>query len=157
MEPTDPIAAEARALRGALGRFQRSQRAGRPADAPSGEQLTLLATLHRHGPLSAGELAEHERLRPQSLTRMLARLVDRGLISRRTDPQDQRRTLVAITLLGQQSVAAEAVRRDARLAAALAHALSPSERDVLRIACDLFDRLARYEQETPARKPETAE
>jgi|SRR5580658_204258 DNA-binding MarR family transcriptional regulator len=145
MEPNQETAAEARALRTAVARFQRSLRAERSPEGPSLEQLSLLGTLHRGGPMTAGELADRERLRPQSMTRMLARLEERGLITRTPDPADQRRRVIAITLLGRQSLAAEMLRRDARLAGALAHALTPAERDVLRIARDLFERLARHE------------
>jgi DNA-binding MarR family transcriptional regulator len=87
------------------------------------------------------------------MTRMLARLEQRGLITRTPDPQDQRRRLIAITLLGRQSLAAEMLRRDARLARALTDALTAAERDVLRIARDLFERLARHEPSPDERRP----
>jgi DNA-binding MarR family transcriptional regulator len=156
MDPTPEILAEARALRSAVARFQRSQRADRSPDEPSSEQMSLLGTLQREGPLTAGELGERERLLPQSLTRMLASLEERGLITRTRDPHDQRRQRIAVTLLGTQSLATEILRREAKLADALAHALSPAERDVLRIARDLFERLARYAPEgNPDRRAES--
>ncbi|HTW82941.1 MAG TPA: MarR family transcriptional regulator [Candidatus Sulfotelmatobacter sp.] len=149
MERSPEILAEARALRATVALFQRSLRAGRGFDEPSPEQMSVLGVLQREGPLTAGELGERERLLPQSLTRMLARLEDRGLITRRRDDEDRRRRLIAITLLGRQHLVAEALRREARLAGAMAHALSPAERDVLRIARDLLERLARYEGGNP--------
>ena len=80
MEATE-LQATAAALRRAVTQLGRRLRAERPAD-PGGLALALLGHLYRRGPSSAGELAGAERLRPQSVTRVLAALERDGLISR---------------------------------------------------------------------------
>ena len=40
----------------------------------SDTQFAALATLERHGPMSPGELAGHERVQPPSMTRVIAAL-----------------------------------------------------------------------------------
>src|SRR5436305_9814071 len=53
-------------------------------------QLSALAVIANHGPLSLGSLAEHERLAPPSITRLVKKLAQDGLVVRTTDPVDRR-------------------------------------------------------------------
>src|SRR4051795_1653253 len=53
-------------------------------------QLSALAVIANHGPLSLGALAEHERLAPPSITRLVKKLAQEGLVVRATDPADRR-------------------------------------------------------------------
>ena len=131
---------EARALRRAIGRLQRSLRNTRDLDAPTPSQLSALGTLYRDGPLATGELAERERLKPQSVTRLVAALTDRGFIRRAVDATDRRRFVVAITPAGTRRLAREMERRDEQLARELAH-LGSEERATLRAACDIIELL----------------
>src|SRR3954454_7176823 len=48
--------------------------------------LAALWTLKRHGPLSPGELAGHERVQPPSMTRVVAALEGMGLGTRTAPP-----------------------------------------------------------------------
>jgi DNA-binding MarR family transcriptional regulator len=59
--------------------------------------LTQVRTLRRlgHGPMSPGQLGRDLRLSPTSMTRILDRLEERGLVERRRDAQDRRRVLVS--------------------------------------------------------------
>lgn len=91
--------------------------------------------------MATGELAKQERLKPQSVTRLVAALVARRLAERVVDDADRRRLLVAITARGKQHLAREMQRRDDRLARSLA-VLSNSDRAVLRAACLLIERLS---------------
>ena len=56
------------------------------------------------GPVDAGELAEQTFLLAPSLSRMLATMEKRGLITRTADPADQRRSLIALSIAGTQLV-----------------------------------------------------
>jgi DNA-binding MarR family transcriptional regulator len=62
-----------------LGRALRRARAEHGVSLPC---ISILATLRRLGPLPAAHLAAEERLAPQSLTRHLNDLLERGYISR---------------------------------------------------------------------------
>src|SRR3954452_20848541 len=60
-----------------------------------------LATIDRHGPLSPSRLAEIERVRRPTATRMVARLEEEGLVLRSTDPADGRVSVVALSPEGR--------------------------------------------------------
>jgi DNA-binding MarR family transcriptional regulator len=58
--------------------------------------LRLVGAL-RHGPLTAGQVAEAVQLSPAAATAAIQRLVARGHLSREPDPADRRRAVVALT------------------------------------------------------------
>src|SRR3954466_14475820 len=64
-----------------------------------------LATVDRHGPLTPSELAERERIRRPTATRLVARLVAEGLVGRTADPGDGRSSLLAATSAGKMLLA----------------------------------------------------
>lgn len=105
-------------------------------------ELSLLGHLHRRGPLSPGDLAAAERVQPQSLTRTLASLEEDGLILRRPDPDDGRRSRLGITDPGLTALRAEMGQRDQWLAAAMSRELTTTEIELLRLAGELLERLA---------------
>ena len=122
-------------------RLSRRLRRERGEGALTGAQLSVLAALHRSGEMTARQIADLERLQPQSLTRTLRALQDEGLIRRRPDPEDRRRVRLAITPKGVDALAHDMARRDAWLAAALEE-LTAAERGVLELAAELMQRLA---------------
>jgi DNA-binding MarR family transcriptional regulator len=99
-----------------------------------------LATVARHGPLTPSELADAERVRRPTVTRMLGHLEDDGLISRTPDPADGRSTLVAITPAGAELLAAARTRKDAFLSERL-DGLSPADRETLARAAAILEGL----------------
>ncbi|HET7405961.1 MAG TPA: MarR family transcriptional regulator [Mycobacteriales bacterium] len=104
-------------------------------------QLAALASLDRHGPMTPGELAAHEKVQPPSMTRVLGVLGERGLIDRAPHPTDGRQALVEISAEGRRLVAADRRRRDAWLSQQM-HDLSDDELALLRELAPLLDRLA---------------
>src|ERR1700723_1293716 len=54
-------------------------------------QLAALAALERHDAMTPGELAEHEKVQPPSMTRGIAVLEERGLVRRAAHPTVRRR------------------------------------------------------------------
>jgi DNA-binding MarR family transcriptional regulator len=129
-------------LRRAVMGLGRRLRAERPPDSLSATKLALLGHLYRRGPTTGVALAELERIQPQSLTRVLADLVEEGLISRRPDPDDGRRQLLEITPDGRAALTGDMQMRDAWLAKAMDSELSDAERELLRTAAKLMERLA---------------
>src|SRR5688572_11406592 len=97
-----------------------------------------LATVERCGPLTPSELADAERVRRPTVTRMLGHLEDDGLISRTPDPADGRSTLVAITPAGADLLAAARTRKDALLSERL-DGLSPADRETLARAAAILE------------------
>jgi len=107
-------------------------------------QLSALSAVDHSGPLSLGELAEIERVAPPSMTRIAARLEERGLVARSADVADRRIARVEATDAGRALLDATRTRRDAFLAVRL-DAMTAEERDVLARALPLLERLAHHD------------
>jgi DNA-binding MarR family transcriptional regulator len=128
-------------VRRAVAALGRRLRAERSDSGLSPTKLSVLGHLYRKGSLSAAELATLERVQPQSLTRVVAELEEDGLISRRADANDGRRLLLDITGDGRVMLTRDMQQRDAWLAKAM-EGLSETERELLRLAAQLMERLA---------------
>lgn len=139
---TDSDTAElASSLRQATLRLTRRLRAQRADMSVTVTQLMALGTLLKHGPMSAGALAAHERVQPPSMTKILAALEEHGLAQRRQDPADRRQIIVQATAAGEALMAQERMMREAWLAQRLA-TLTADERRLLHKATPLLQRLA---------------
>ena len=104
-------------------------------------QGAVLGRLDRQGPLSTVELASAERVRPQSMGQTLAELEAQGLVSRRPDEADGRRTLLELTDAGRQTLAEDRQRREGWLTEAIEQEFSAEEQEVLAQAIPLLARL----------------
>ncbi len=129
-------------LRIAIMRTARRLRAERSDSSLSLGELAILGALDRHGPLTPGALAEHERVRPPSMSRTLAALEAAGLIERSPHPTDGRQVLVSITAAARAMLKADRRRRDEWMAVRLAD-LTAAERDTLTDAASILDRVSR--------------
>jgi DNA-binding MarR family transcriptional regulator len=103
--------------------------------------MAVLGCLFRKGDLTVGELAAQERVQPPSMTRTVNALEVGGFVTRRAHETDGRQVVVALSEQGRTTLLADRARRDAWLARRL-HELSRDERDVLRRAAPLLERLA---------------
>jgi DNA-binding MarR family transcriptional regulator len=126
-------------LRATLGRLVRRLRA---EPGPPVAQMTVLGRIDRHGPASISELADAERMRPQSMAQTVRDLETAGLVSRRPDPDDRRRMFVELTPEGLRVLRETRARRSNWLAETLEQELDPRERELLRDALALLDRIA---------------
>ena len=137
--PTDTALASE--LRTTVMRLARRLRAQRSDTSLSLGQLAVLGTLDRHGPLTPGELAAHERVQPPSMTRMVAALESEGLVTRTDHPTDRRQVLVAVAPSGLELLRADRRRRDAWLAQRMRD-LDPADVEVLRAAAAVLNKIA---------------
>jgi DNA-binding MarR family transcriptional regulator len=123
-------------------RLSRRLRSERAVDHQlSANQLGVMATLNRHGVLTIGEIAAIEKVRPPSTTRTVNSLEDLGLVVRVPHPTDRRQVLVRLADEGRRILAEDRKRRDEWLARRLAE-LSPEEKEILRAAAPILERLA---------------
>ena len=99
-----------------------------------------LATIERHGPLSPSELADRERVRRPSATKIIGRLEDEGFVVRTPDPDDGRSCRVTVTEAGIAHLKEVRSRKDAVLAERL-EGLSAAERRTLDDAAEILERL----------------
>lgn len=93
-------------------------------------EFDVLATLRRSGPpfeLAPGDLAEHTMVTTGAMTKRIDRLVEAGLVTRRTDGTDGRRRVVELTAKGRRTIDA-AFTAHLENEHRLLEALSPSER-----------------------------
>ena len=128
-------------LRLSVMRLARRLRAERTDSSMSISQLAALATLDRHGPLTPGELAAHERVQPPSMTRIVASLAAAELLTRTGHPSDRRQVLLAPSQTGKDLLHEDRRRRDAWLAQRLRD-LGADDLAVLRQAAAVLERLA---------------
>jgi len=131
----------ASALRVSTTRLARRLRTQRADLSLTLTQLSALTTVERHGPLTPGALAEHEKVQPPSMTRVLGALEERGLVQREPHPTDGRQQVVTITKRAVAMLREDRRRRDAWLARRLAE-LTADERAALRAAAPVLERLA---------------
>jgi DNA-binding MarR family transcriptional regulator len=140
--PTRTTIAELAAhLRPSLLRLTRIIRNQRVDMSVTLTQLSAMGTLHKHGPMSAGELANCERVQPPSMTKVLSMLEERGLVRRDAHPGDRRQAIMSITDAGIALLDSERRSRDAWLSQRLAQ-LTPDERAALRNVVPVLDKLA---------------
>ena len=146
LQPSTRTRQTATELRRATSLLQRRMRRESVAGGLSAGRAAILAQLGRSdGPQTPSELAAAEGLQPQSVTRILAELVEAGQVSRHRDPRDRRQARLGLTDAGKDALAREARDRDRWLGEAMTNELSPAERALLRSAADLVTRLC----ETP--------
>ncbi|ADB73582.1 MarR family winged helix-turn-helix transcriptional regulator [Geodermatophilus obscurus] len=134
-------AALAHDLRLAVMRFSRRLRNQRVDTSVTLTHLAALSTLKRHGRMSPGELAGHERVQPPSMTRVVVALEGMGLVTRSPHPTDGRQVVIDLTPAAEDLLGAEARAREAWLSGMLQR-LTAEERAVLREAAVIIDKLA---------------
>jgi DNA-binding MarR family transcriptional regulator len=124
-------------LRWAITRMARRLRQEAGVDlGPS--QIAALATVQRHGPLSPSELAEIERIKRPTVTRIVRHLEGAGLVQRVRDPADGRSSILTITADGRALLKRLRERKTAYLAKRLAP-MDAEDRRTLERAAELLE------------------
>jgi len=132
-------------LRLAVMRLARRLRQQAPADVtPS--MLSALTVVERLGPITLGDLAGFERVRPPTMTRIVARLEEDGMVEREPDESDGRVTRIRLSSAGRKLISKNRTRKDAYLADRLRQ-LSPRERSRLQGGIEVIQRL--LDEEAP--------
>jgi DNA-binding MarR family transcriptional regulator len=139
------LANTSRLIVSAVLQLGRRLRAQRPASSVGLSQLGVLATLHRLGAMPAARLAEHEALQPQSLTRVIAEMQAAGFIVRRRSTTDRRALIIELSRKGTMVLADDIRARRAWLERAMAVALTPTERTMLKLSAELMLKVAASE------------
>lgn len=68
----------------------------------TGPQRLVIRIVGRHPGISAGRIADILHVHPSTLTGVLARLVERSVLTRKADPGDARRALFSLTAQGRK-------------------------------------------------------
>jgi DNA-binding MarR family transcriptional regulator len=101
-------------------------------------QVAALATVDRHGPLSPSELADIERIKRPTATRIVRHLEAAGLVERIRDPDDGRASILSITSEGRSHLRRLRERKTAYLARRLGD-MSAEDRRTLERAAELLE------------------
>jgi DNA-binding MarR family transcriptional regulator len=105
----------------------------RKEDAKTGlsaPRLSALSVVVFGGPVTLGELANAEQVRPPTMTRLVSALEDDGLVAREADPTDGRLTRIRATPRGRALLLRGRARRVQALAAEV-RSLAAEEREAL--------------------------
>jgi DNA-binding MarR family transcriptional regulator len=103
--------------------------------------LSVLARLRDDGPQRVTDLAAREAVAQPSMTALVRRLGEQGLVERHEDPDDGRAVLVAITAAGRRTLKERQAARAAALERRLA-VLDDDERRLLEAAAPVLVKLA---------------
>ena len=113
---------------------------GLSAPRLSAPRLSALSVIVFAGPVTMGELAAAEQVRPPTISRLVKDLERQGLVGRKTDPGDERVQRVSATAKGRRLLQEGRQRRVSKLAAGLARLSAKERRQLLRSA-ELLERL----------------
>jgi DNA-binding MarR family transcriptional regulator len=141
---TERVAADelAKTLREAIQRLNRRVRQARPIGDLTFSQLSALTSLQLAGALTPRELADTERVQPPTMTKIVGKLEERGLVARTPHPTDGRQVILAPTEKGRAMYAQYERARNQWLAVQL-DSLTPSERETLAQAAEIMQQVAR--------------
>lgn len=106
----------------------------------TGPRLSALSVIVFAGPVTLGDLASAEQVKPPTMTRLVRALEAEGLVRRENDPSDGRIVRLRATTKGQNLLAAGRTRRVHKLAEPIA-ALSDDERKTLQSAAEILTRV----------------
>ena len=129
-------------IREAITKVNRRLRQTRPLGDVTIAQISAMQSLQAAGALTPRELAEAERVQPPTMTRIIARLEERGLIQRTPHPTDGRQVILAPSPEGRQMLGEYQRVRDEWLAQRVAR-LSAEERETLHRAAEILARIAK--------------
>jgi DNA-binding MarR family transcriptional regulator len=99
-----------------------------------------LGTIARDGPLTFGELAAIEQVAPPTITKVVAKLEDIGLVGREPDEADRRVWRVSLTDVGRRRLESDR-RRRRRWLAEQVEGLDASDVGRLDAAVDVLEKL----------------
>ncbi len=106
----------------------------------SAPRLSALSVVVFAGPLTLGELAAAEQVKPPTMTRLVRALEARGLVTREGDEHDGRVVRLRATAKGRALMAEGRARRVRALAEGL-RTLEAAEREALGNAVDVLERI----------------
>jgi DNA-binding MarR family transcriptional regulator len=102
--------------------------------------LSALSSAERQGSLTMRDLCHAEQVQPPTMTRIVAALVEAGLVVREQDPADGRVAWVTVTTGGRRLLERSRRRKEAYLAKSL-RSLEPEELRTLEAAAEILERL----------------
>jgi len=122
-----------------LLRKLRKEDEGSGLNAP---RLSALSVIVFGGPITLGDLAAAEQVRPPTMTRIVNALEEQGLVTKKQNKDDGRSTLLSATPAGKKLLMEGRARRVRALAKQIA-ALSREQRSALQEAAEILKAVIR--------------
>ncbi len=126
-------------LRRVVGQFVRGVRL--KADTPTSSQTETLGLLDREGALSVASLAAKRNVRHQSMRLVVDQLETKGLVVRMENPADGRSQLIGLSEPGRLALSRSRQARSLQIATLIDERLSDEDRQLLRAAVAVIERL----------------
>jgi len=139
----DSLASSLRATVSALRKRLRKQ--SYSIDTYSMTEITTISLLYKEGPLLPSELAARTKVKPQSMSQILNKIEKQGIIKRTPSKEDGRKTYISLTVSGKEIVEHTRYERDEWLAETIATTLTEKEKDILKEAIVILNKLAEAE------------
>jgi DNA-binding MarR family transcriptional regulator len=117
----------------------------RREDAESGlnaPRLSALSVVVFGGPITLGDLAAAEQVRPPTMTRIVDALAEQGLVAKKKNARDRRSTFIHATAAGKKLLMQGRERRVRALAAQIA-GLGEKDRAALEKAAEILRKIIR--------------
>ncbi len=119
-------------------------------ESATGQQLSLterstLVLLQQHTALQPTELAAMEKITNQSMSQILAHLLELGYINRSVSETDKRKAIITLSPKGEEILKQVRSERDKWLAQAIAATCSPQEQEMLRQIIAPLEKIIEFE------------
>ena len=105
-------------------------------------ELETIGLLNRNGMLLPSELAARTRVKNQSMSQILNKLDEQGVIKRTPSKEDKRKVYISLSSQGKQLVEQTRYDRDEWLRSVIEQTLSEKERELLARSIPILNKLA---------------
>lgn len=109
------------------------------------ERSTLVLLMYNEDGLLPSELAAAEKITNQSMSQILNRFLEDGLISRTASETDKRKVIIKITEPGKQIISQVLNERDEWLASAIINTFTAEEQEIIKKAIGPLTKLVDFE------------
>lgn len=132
-------------LRTVVARLMKKlRRQGISATFLSLTERSTMAALLQSGGMLPSELAAMEKITNQSMSQIVAHLLELGYITRTGSPTDKRKVIISLTEQGEQLIKQSRSERDSWLAGAIRNTCTPEEQEILKKAIAPLSKLVDY-------------
>jgi DNA-binding MarR family transcriptional regulator len=128
-------------LRTAFGQLKRNLQQRGGWNNLTSSQIAVILRLEKDGPATVSSLARAEAMRPQSMSAVIAPLVEMGFVAGAADPNDGRKTLMSLTEACMKQIEDGRAARQDWLTRAIQRRLSPQEQQKVSSAIRMLARL----------------
>jgi len=129
-------------LHSAAIRVLRSVRRADRSSSLNAARLSALSVVVYGRPMTLGQIAEAEQVRPPTMTRIIDALEEHGLVEKRRDERDRRNVYLSATRKGKR-ILIEARNRRIQMLAKAIDGLEPAEKETLLAAINVLAKMMR--------------